>query len=161
MCAHVCGSLRVRLFGVCRCRRPPGDPRMLKPSTTTISLRLAEALRRTIARHVMHKFTEENIPLLVIRNSWRLRVLVAGFATSRPLPALLFPPHPFIKWNGLLNRALCRADLFMFFFFFFPPFLKAVINIINIWWYFAWPCREWHGEVMKVNAGGTRWLNSD
>lgn len=57
--------------------------------------------------------------------------LVGGFVTSRPFcsrTALLFPLHPFIKWNGLLNRVLCRTDLFMFFF----SFLKAVINIINI-----------------------------
>lgn len=33
--------------------------------------------------------------------------------------ALLFPLQPFIKWNGLLNRVLCGADLFMLPF--FPP----------------------------------------
>lgn len=55
--------------------------------------------------------------------------------SERPAPdwsgtALLFPLQAFIKRNGLLNRVLCRADLFMFL---FPlSFLKAVINIINI-----------------------------
>lgn len=94
---------------------------MLKPSTTTISLRLALALRRTIAHQIMHEFTEEEKPLPLRSQSRSPPVFHAvsvfdDSVTSRPFFALLAPLRAFITWNGLLNCMLCRADLFMFFF---------------------------------------------
>lgn len=60
-----------------------------------------------------------NVPLCRKSRCVASPSLVTRFVTSRPFctgTALLFPLHPFIKWNGLLNRVPRRADLFMFLF---------------------------------------------
>lgn len=91
---------------------PPEGARMLEPSATVISLKLTLPLRRTTAQQIMKKCREEE-------TSRCLLSLSHGFWNVPPVwsgTALLFPLQPFIKRNGLLNRVLCRADLFMFLF---------------------------------------------
>lgn len=86
---------------------------MLEQSATVISLKLTLPLRRTTAQQTMKERREEE-------TSRRLP-FPESRVVERPAPvwsgtALLFPLQPFIKRNGLLNRVLCRADLFMFLF---------------------------------------------
>lgn len=125
ICARMCVGVCMFVYlEASRCRRPPSTQhnptptppegaRMLEPSATVISLKLTLPLTRTTAQQIMKKCRgEETSRCLLFPES---RVL------ERPAPvwsgtALLFPLQPFIKRNGLLNRVLCRADLFMFLF---------------------------------------------
>ena len=153
ICVRMCVGVCICLFGVCRCRRPPPPPGIVDAraihNNDFSQARISSQNKHNPDNAHFQNLQEECAAF------WQKRGFCClCFVASPPSPtlmsrpfcsatALLFPLHPFITRNGLLNRMLCRADLFMFSF----SFLKAVINIINIWWYFVWPCREWRRGI--------------
>lgn len=133
MCAHVCGCLHVCLFGVCRCRRPPWEWWMLKPSTTTIPLRLVSSQKnyRTADnddRRNMPPYHKSRLLLLLLGSP----SLVTAFVTSHPPPFFFAPGLPFyFPFNHLLNGMdfliVCFAEQ-IYLCSFFPFYRQLLIS---------------------------------